>query len=269
MAIVPSPTPPPPPPSNVNVSGTIENFYGRPCVACHVDLYALSPTLVSNLGSGGTLIETNPVRVETNGSGVFNASVVGGVTAALYVEETMAVMKFTLPSSGSITLAQIQAQQPNVVSTFPPLGNLNMGRQPLRQPWARSGAWRRSLGRSRLGRWRADRHGERQLLISDRSDLCRDSSDWRRRRWRRRSLWRDQWWWRRIGRTVERWHHVSGERRDHDYARRGRCRRRCDGQRNERRRYSGAAGRCDLYGAERIARYGWQRWWYWNGRICR
>jgi hypothetical protein len=127
FALVPAPTPPPPPISPVTVTGGIDNFYGKPCVACHVDLYALNPTVINGSSSGGTLIETNPVRVETNTAGIFSASVVGGVTAALYVEETQALMKFTLPATGTITLAQIMAAQPNVVSAFPPTGNLDMG----------------------------------------------------------------------------------------------------------------------------------------------
>jgi hypothetical protein len=128
IALIPS-FAPPTPPGNVTVAGGINNFYGKACIACHVDIYPLNPTGLSNLGSGGTLIETNPVTVETNGAGIFSASVVGSVTAALYVEETNALLKFTLPSSGTLTLAQILAQQPNVVSAFPPSSNLNMGGQ--------------------------------------------------------------------------------------------------------------------------------------------
>lgn len=51
----------------------------------------------------------------------------GGIAAAVYVPTINALFKTTLPTSGTITLAQIEAQQPNVLTGFPPGGNLSMG----------------------------------------------------------------------------------------------------------------------------------------------
>jgi len=111
--------------STITITGVWDNQFGNPCVYCHLDIYALNPTMFSS--GGGTLVSNNPIQFLTDTSGNVNATVVGSITAALYFEETGALIKTTLPASGTTTLAAIQAGQPNVVSAFPPLGNLPMG----------------------------------------------------------------------------------------------------------------------------------------------
>lgn len=111
--------------TTVTIAGTWFNGYANPCVYCHVDIYALNPTIFS--GGNGTIVSNTPLQFTTDTSGNFSATVTGGITAALYFEETGGILKAALPASGTVTLAQIQAQQPNVVSAFPPIGNLPMG----------------------------------------------------------------------------------------------------------------------------------------------
>jgi len=113
------------PVSTVTITGTWLNAYANPCIYCHIDIYALNPTMFSS--GGGSLVSNNPLQFTTDTNGNFAATVAGGITAALYFEETAGLIKTTLPLSGTVTLAQIQATLPNVVSAFPPIGNLPMG----------------------------------------------------------------------------------------------------------------------------------------------
>jgi hypothetical protein len=113
--------------STVTITGTVlDNNSGNPISGAQVIEQPFSPTIVN-----GALISPNPVSTYTNSSGAFSLTAVGGVYAALYVPSTGALVKVTLPSSGTATLAQLLANQPNVVATFPPLGSVPMGGQRL------------------------------------------------------------------------------------------------------------------------------------------
>jgi len=112
--------------TTVTITGTLLDNSGNPLSGVQVIEQPIYPTMVN-----GALVSPNPVSTYTNSSGAFSLVAVGGVYAALYVPSTGALVKVTLPSSGTATLAQLLANQPNVVATFPPLGSVPMGGQRL------------------------------------------------------------------------------------------------------------------------------------------
>lgn len=112
-------------PVRVTVTGTIHDNYGNVAVGIPVGIYPLNPT-----AQGTTLIMANPVTTNTDSFGNFTLNPVGGIYAAFFVQGNAStpttLIKTTLPASGVVTLSQLLAQQSNVVTSFPPNGNLNM-----------------------------------------------------------------------------------------------------------------------------------------------
>jgi len=118
------------PPVTVTVTGTIYDNYGQPSVGTCVGIGPINPT-----AQGADLIMSNPVQMNTDSGGNFTLKPVGGIYAAFYVWSQSCkhsggvpttVILTTLPDSGVVTLSQLLAQQSNVVTSFPPNGNLNM-----------------------------------------------------------------------------------------------------------------------------------------------
>jgi len=72
----------------------------------------------------------NPVPTNTDRFGNFTLNAVGGVYSALSfaggVDLPTTLILTTLPTSGVVTLSQLLSQQSNIVTSFPPNGNLNM-----------------------------------------------------------------------------------------------------------------------------------------------
>lgn len=109
--------------STCTITGYIYNNDGSPLVGA---LVAEQPVYIN--AQGNSLIGNNIVSVNTDENGFFSLTCVGGVVAKIVVPDIGAVLQGTLPSSGTITLQNLFAQNPNTtVSSFPPQGNLNMG----------------------------------------------------------------------------------------------------------------------------------------------
>ena len=72
----------------------------------------------------------NPVGTTTDRFGNFTLNPAGGIYSAVSfgggVDLPTTLILTTLPSSGVVTLSQLLAQQSNIVTSFPPNGNLNM-----------------------------------------------------------------------------------------------------------------------------------------------
>jgi len=110
--------------SVVTISGFLVNNFGLPMVGVDVSEQPVNINL-----QGNTIIgNIPPTTVQTDATGMFSMTVVGGVLAKIVIPAINAVIQAFLPSSGGVTLQQLLQQSPNVVqSSFPPLGNLNIG----------------------------------------------------------------------------------------------------------------------------------------------
>lgn len=109
-------------PALLTITGYVYDNNGNPLIGTPVNEYPLNPTLI-----GSTLVGPNVCNTQTGNSGAFSLSCVGNTYALLSIPAINAVIKAQL-GTGTITLAQLEAQQQNVVtSAFPPTGNLNMG----------------------------------------------------------------------------------------------------------------------------------------------
>jgi hypothetical protein len=112
-------------PVTVTLTGTLYDNFGNPSVGTSVSVTPLNPT-----AQGADLIMANPVQTTTNNFGTFTLNPVGGVYSAVAfgggVDLPTTLILTTLPASGVVTLSQLLAQQSNIVTSFPPNGNLNM-----------------------------------------------------------------------------------------------------------------------------------------------
>lgn len=112
--------------ATVTITGNVIDDYGNPAVGVRVVEYPLKWTI-----AGGSLVLPNQVATSTDASGNWSMTVVGGVLAAIFVPPgnniPYGLIQATLPTSGTVTYATLAAQQPNVLTAFPPSENLNMG----------------------------------------------------------------------------------------------------------------------------------------------
>ena len=110
----------------VTITGTIIDNYGNPSIGTRVVEYPLKWTI-----AGGNLVVPNQVSTSTDSSGNWTMTVVGGVLAAIFIPPTQNIpyglIQATLPTTGTVSYATLAAQQPNVLTAFPPSENLNMG----------------------------------------------------------------------------------------------------------------------------------------------
>jgi hypothetical protein len=113
------------PPTTVTITGNLYDNYGNPSVGTTVAVTPLNPT-----AQGCSLIMANPVPTSTDKFGHFTLNAVGGIYSAVSfaggVDLPTTLILTTLPQTGVVTLSQLLAQQSNIVTSFPPNGNLNM-----------------------------------------------------------------------------------------------------------------------------------------------
>jgi hypothetical protein len=78
----------------------------------------------------GNAVIANPVATNTNLQGCFSLQTVGGIFDAFYVQGSqttpMALLKATLPLSGTFSFSSLLPASSSVSASFPPAGSLNM-----------------------------------------------------------------------------------------------------------------------------------------------
>lgn len=112
-------------PTAVTVTGTVHDTFGNASVGTRVGIYPINPTAQES-----DLIMANPVETQTDSSGNFTLHPAGAVYSAFFIQGNAntptTLIRTTLPASGTVTLSELLTQSSNVVTSFPPISNLNM-----------------------------------------------------------------------------------------------------------------------------------------------